>query len=165
MTMTPLDFHMMARLSFEGQSIFVNKRRVVTLAGVKVWFLAHFDGPHMLQPLKYLAISWSLQNLYQTPNRKKGHLITYEQVRTALDRLTEEQVSWFSFPYTEWISDFTRQISQHYVVFYKKYEYHLYLAERVIRQHSLDFPLRAPFDPSPFMRRPQRMEAETINLL
>lgn len=56
-------------------------------------------------------------------------------------------------------------LSQHRVVFHGEYEYQLYLAERVIRQHSPNFRLQAPIDPPQFMRRPERMEAETITLL
>ncbi|KAM7509918.1 hypothetical protein LguiB_008793 [Lonicera macranthoides] len=55
----------------------------------QVWFLAHFDRGHMLQPLRFLDISWPLQNLYRATNSKMGHLVTLEQVRMALDGLTE----------------------------------------------------------------------------
>ncbi|KAM7506624.1 hypothetical protein LguiA_017077 [Lonicera macranthoides] len=55
----------------------------------EVWFLAHFVGGHVLQPLRFLDISWPLQNLYRATNRKTGHLVTLEQVRMGLDGLTE----------------------------------------------------------------------------
>ena len=41
----------------------------------------------------------------------------------------------------------------------------MYLAARVIRQHSPDSPLRAPGDPPQFMRRLELMDAETLTLL
>lgn len=56
-------------------------------------------------------------------------------------------------------------ISQHQMVFHGEYEYYMYLAERVTRQHSPDFPLRAPVDPPRFIRRPELMDAETITIL
>lgn len=56
-------------------------------------------------------------------------------------------------------------ISQHRIILHGEYEYQMYLAERLVRQHSPDFSLRAPADLPQFMCRPEMMNVETITLL
>lgn len=54
---------------------------------------------------------------------------------------------------------------QYRMVFHGEYDYQMYLAERVTRQHSPDFLIRASDDPPQFMRHLELMDAETITLL